>query len=469
MVFPFIFTLYWVIPARFQRARNTFLLIVSYLLYLNWKPSFAIVLIFVTLTCYFGALIVERNADQQRRKSLCWIFGLLGIFPLLTFKYYNFVNNSITSLLDSIGLHFSLPGLNWAVPIGISFFSFQSVGYLLDVYHRRIEAEKNLADFALFVSFFPQVLCGPISTAKELMPQIKQTHTFNYEQGREGLQLLLWGMFLKLVLADRLGMFVDVAIERREFYSNLTCIEAVLMYTVQIYCDFAGYSLMAMGIAKALGFNLINNFRRPYLAASVSEFWRRWHISLSRWLSTHIYINLGGSRCSKPRQYFNTFITLVVSGLWHGANWTYVVWGACHGVMLVLEKIFCGKKLKQEFKAEKITPSVSRTIRILITFFFVSFVRIFFRLPTLGEGCQFIARLFSHYEGRDHELEDAGFLFSAIIFVFICEIIQEYYPGKISLFNNRFWIVRWSSYIAIVIVIFLYGSLDRGSFIYVAF
>ena len=335
LVFPLVFGVYWLIPAKWNQWRKVFLVLASYLLYMNWKPAFSIVLLGVTLITYWGGQVLElraednnnNNANPKRRKRVVWLFALLGLLPLLVFKYYNFLNDSLTAGLASVGLKFAMPGLNWAVPVGISFFTFQAVGYMLDVYHGRVKAEKNLLDYVLFVSFFPQVTSGPISTAEELMPQIKVVHKFDYEQGKQGLKYLLWGMFIKLVIADRLGLFVDTVYANYIHYSGATCFVASVFYTLQIYCDFAGYSLMAIGIARTLGFNLIDNFRRPYLAVSITDFWKRWHISLTRWLTRQVYIPLGGSRCSKPRTYWNIFVTFLVSGIWHGANWTFIVWG----------------------------------------------------------------------------------------------------------------------------------------------
>lgn len=279
LIFPFIFGIYWLIPAKWNQWRKVFLVLASYLLYMNWKPAFALVLFGVTLVTYWGGQVLEYKDESEKktnkRKRLVRLFALLGLLPLLVFKYYNFLNDSLTAGLANIGLKFALPGLNWAVPVGISFFTFQAVGYMLDVYHGRVKAEKNLLDYVLFVSFFPQVTSGPISTAEELMPQIKATHKFDYEQGKQGLKYLLWGMFIKLVIADRLGLFVDTVYANYVHYSGVTCFVASVFYTLQIYCDFAGYSLMAIGIARTLGFNLINNFRRPYLAVSITDFWKK--------------------------------------------------------------------------------------------------------------------------------------------------------------------------------------------------
>ena len=402
LVFPLIFIIYWLIPAKYNQWRKVFLIVASYLLYMNWKPAFAIVLLGVTLITYFGGQVLELRVDDnknliannKRRKRLVWLFALLGLLPLLVFKYYNFLNDSLTAGLAAAGLKFAMPGLNWAIPVGISFFTFQAVGYMLDVYHCRVKAEKNLLDYVLFVSFFPQVTSGPISTAEELIPQIKATHRFDYNQGKQGLKWLLWGMFIKLVIADRLGMFVDTVYANFVHYNGTTCFVASLFYTIQIYCDFAGYSLMAIGIARILGFSLINNFRRPYLAISITDFWKRWHISLTRWLTLQVYIPMGGSRCSKIRTYWNIFVTFLVSGIWHGANWTFIVWGAMHGVLQIIEKALGLQKYDGKNWGVKV-------VRIIITFLLVNFSWVFFRMPNISDAFGMIGRIFTVFGKPD--------------------------------------------------------------------
>lgn len=473
LIFPFIFVLYWMIPVRFNHIRNAFLLVVNYLLYMNWKPAFGIVLLGVTLITYLGGVVCCSNGSKSSsvsRKAFCWCFALLGILPLLVFKYYNFLNNSITEMMEGCGLHFSLPGLNWAIPVGISFFTFQAVGYLLDVYHQRVPAEKNFWDYALFVSFFPQVTSGPISTAKDLMPQFKSPHTFRYEQGVEGLKLLLWGMFLKCVVADRLGLYVDTVYANYIHFSGLNCFLASVFYTIQIYGDFAGYSLMAIGIAKTLGFDLINNFNRPYFSTSITDFWKRWHISLTRWLTTHVYINMGGNRCSKIRQYLNIMITFLVSGLWHGANWTFVIWGAIHGVLQVLEKALgIAPKGKHYDKLESM--KWLKPIRILVTFLLVSFAWIFFRMPTLSDAWIMITQIFTDHTAQaildKANNKDILLMGVAILSLFAVESRSEFLPDKMRWLNSK--TCRWALYVIAFCIILAIGVLDAGSFIYVSF
>jgi D-alanyl-lipoteichoic acid acyltransferase DltB (MBOAT superfamily) len=413
-----------------------------------------------------GGYLID-NQVYSRKKIIATCFSILGLMPLIVFKYNHFINQNITALLESMGLHFALPGLNWAVPIGISFFTFQAVGYVLDVYKQRISAEKNLWDYALFVSFFPQVTAGPISTAKELLPQLKHPHAFSYEQGRDGLKLLLWGMFLKLAIADRISGYVDTVYLNYYHYSGAVCYFASIMYTLQIYCDFAGYSFMAIGIAKTLGIDLINNFERPYLAASVTEFWKRWHISLTRWLTTHVYINMGGNRCSKIRQYFNILVTFLVSGLWHGANWTFVVWGALHGFFQIVEKAVAGDRIKAELKRKDVKLKGIGVVRILITFNLVSLAWIFFRMPSIGETVSFIGRIVTHFGHFSLAplVPVYGVCLGLCLPILLCKDIRdEFMPN----WGQHRWL-KWIFYVLVASFTLCLGVLDSGQFIYVNF
>lgn len=459
LVYPLIFAFYWLIPVNRNTWRKVFLLVMSYLLYMNWKPSFALVLLGVTLITFWGGSLF----DGGKKKKLIWPMTLLGILPLLIFKYYNFLNDSIRAGLDSVGLQFTLPGLNLAIPVGISFFTFQAVGYMLDVYHGRVKAEKNLLDYTLFVSFFPQVMSGPISKADELLPQIKTPHKFDYEQGKQGLKYLLWGMFIKLVIADRLGLFVDTVYANYIHYSGSTCLVASIFYTMQIYCDFAGYSLMAIGIARTLGFNLINNFKRPYLAISITDFWKRWHISLTRWLTQQVYIPLGGSRCSKVRTYWNIFVTFLVSGIWHGANWTFIVWGCMHGLFQIVEKVLGWQKYEGNKWAVKI-------IRITITFLLVNFAWIFFRMPDFQSACVVFSKIFTEFGKPDFTGLDifAKLILAVGLAILIFKDIKdEFLFNRFEFLQRPF--LRWSIYIVLFAMILTLGVLDSGQFIYVNF
>ena len=334
---------------------------------------------------------------------------------------------------------------------------------MLDVYHGKTKAEKNILDYVLFVSFFPQVTTGPISTANELLPQIKTTHKFDYEQGKQGLKFLLWGMFIKLVIADRLGLFVDTVYANYIHYNGGTCFVASIFYTMQIYCDFAGCSLMAIGIARTLGFNLIDNFRRPYFAVSITDFWKRWHISLTRWLTQHIYIPLGGSRCSKARTYWNIFVTFLVSGIWHGANWTFIVWGCMQGAFQIIEKALGWQKYEGN-------NGLVKAIRILVTFLLVNFSMIFFRMPNISDVFGMIGQMAMSFGKPD--LSDLKIYSKLIIFIGLSMLVfkdvkDEFLPNKLTFLRKGFF--RWSIYIVLFAMILTLGVLDSGQFIYVNF
>lgn len=462
ILFPFLFLLYYAIPSKYAKGRNLFLLISSYLLYIQWKPVYALILLGITLVTYLFARWFE---DGKRSVKIAVGGALLTLLPLLIFKYYNFINASVFEALSAIGLRFQLPGLNWAVPMGISFFTFQALGYMLDVYYQRIRAEKDFLTYALFVSFFPSIVAGPINKASLVIPQLKAMRPyFDYDKAVEGLKMLLWGMFMKVVVADRVALYVDTVFPSYMNYTGVTCFVASLLYTIQIYADFAGYSLMAIGIGKTLGFELTENFRRPYFAVSVTDFWRRWHISLSTWLKDYVYIPLGGSRCSKLRNYWNIFLTFLVSGIWHGANWTFIVWGIWHGVFQIIEKAIGQQKCEYGW--------FGKSIKIVITFLLVNFAWIFFRMPTLDSACGFIWRIF------DFSLPQSLFLSShtdavlcaiGIVILFTKDIKDEFYPERLSLFNNSSKIIRWLLYLAIMILILLMGVFGSDQFIYANF
>jgi D-alanyl-lipoteichoic acid acyltransferase DltB (MBOAT superfamily) len=353
-----------------------------------------------------------------------------------------------------------MPGLNWAVPVGISFFTFQAVGYMLDVYHGRIKAEKNFVDYLLFVSFFPQIASGPISKADELLPQIKKERVFNYNQAVSGLRYLLWGMFLKVVLADRAGIYVDTVFGAYEKFSGVGCALASVLYSVQIYADFAGYSLMAVGIAKTLGFDLINNFKRPYFAASVTEFWKKWHISLTRWLTQQVYIPLGGSRCSKVKNYWNILVTFLVSGIWHGANWTFIIWGILHGLCQIADKALGLNK--------KESKGIVKAARVLATFVIVTVAWVIFRSQSVGDAVGFLSRYVVTSGKAIADIQTLLYVVVAIIPLLMLEFGQELFPrafGKLI----SIAVVRWTAYLAVFSMIILLGVHDGSSFIYVSF
>lgn len=462
ILFPILFLLYYLIPAKQQNWRNGYLLLVSYLLYANWKPAYALILLGVTLVTYLFARWIE---DGKRSRTTVVGGAILTLLPLLIFKYYNFINDSVFDALSSIGLRFQLPGLNWAIPMGISFFSFQALGYMLDVYHQRIKAEKDFLTYALFVSFFPSIVAGPINKASLVIPQLKAMRPyFDYGKAVEGLKMLLWGMFMKVVVADRVALYVDTVFPSYMNYTGVTCFVASLLYTIQIYADFAGYSLMAIGVGKTLGFELTENFRRPYFAVSVTDFWRRWHISLSTWLKDYVYIPLGGSRCSKIRNYWNIFVTFLVSGIWHGANWTFIIWGIWHGVFQIIEKAIGQQKCEYGW--------FGKSIKILITFLLVNFAWIFFRMSKLSDAVGMIGRIFDMSLPRTlyiSALPTPPLIAIGCLLLLFKDLRDEFYPNKMLLMNSRSIFLRWMTYVGLIILILLMGVFSSDQFIYANF
>lgn len=464
-LFPIIFCVYWALSSRrklaesYPRMGNALLIILSYGIYMQWKPVYALILLGITAWTYLFAIQLE----HRHRKWYGVFAAVVALVPLLLFKYYNFVNDSLIQFFSLFGISVGLPGLNWALPLGLSFYTLQALGYLLDVYHRRIPAERDWWDYMLFVCFFPQIVCGPISKAKDLLPQIKARREFRYAQAVQGLKWLLWGIFLKVVVADRLGETVDYIFGNYTSQSGPFCALGAFLYAFQIYGDFAGYSFCAVGVGELLGFELINNFRRPYLSQSVTEFWHRWHISLSTWLKDYVYIPLGGSRCSRARNYWNILVTFLVSGVWHGANWTFIVWGLLHGVFQIAEKFLGLNKLK--------SSGVLRVLRVVGTFVLVDVAWIFFRMPTLADAWNFVVKILTDLRfSVDVALPEVFWCLCLIVMVLGKDVADES-PRlhSLRLLHSGHVVVRWSTYVILLFLILFTGVLASGKFIYAGF
>lgn len=466
-LFPIIFAGYYFLSFLFSKgkwshgkAANQLLIFISYGLYIQWQPQYAIILLGVTVITYFSALLIDKDERYRQKKILVFVGVLLTLLPLIVFKYADFITNSLCNISSIPNTKYTL---NLVAPLGVSFFTFQAVGYLFDVYYQRIKAEYDWWSYMLFVCFFPQILAGPISKARDLLPQIKEKRSFDYDQAVEGLKLLLWGMFMKVVMADRLGLYVDTVLDNYTYYSGISCFVASICYTFQIYGDFAGYSLMAIGVGRLLGFNLINNFNRPYLSASITEFWRRWHISLSTWLKDYVYIPLGGSRCGKIKNYWNIFLTFLVSGIWHGANWTFILWGVFHGFLQIIEKVLGMQKCESN-------RWWGRALRIALTFLLVNFAWILFRMPSIEDAFSVINRIFTKSGAlflQSHK--DLFFSLASIATVVTTEIYSELHPNNRYLLYSRNKYIRWCSYTLLALGILLCGVFDSGQFIYVSF
>ena len=453
--------LYYLVPAR---VKWLVLLFFSCLYYLSGNARYFLFLLYSICVTWLSALWIsglqEKDAPAKVQK---WVLaaGLICNLGMLgAVKYTSFIADNICRL-------FSLPpsGLQILLPLGISFYTFQSSGYLLDVYWKKTEAWKNPFQYALFVSFFPSILSGPINKASLVIPQLKQLRPyFDYSKAVEGLKMLLWGMFMKVVVADRVALYVDTVLPSYENYTGLSCFVASTLYTIQIYADFAGYSLMAIGVGKVLGFELTENFHRPYFAVSVTDFWHRWHISLSTWLKDYIYIPMGGSRCSKLRNYWNIFVTFLVSGIWHGANWTFIVWGCIHGICQIVEKMLGQQKCNYGW--------LGKSVKIVITFLLVNFAWIFFRMPTLADACGVIGRIFDPSLPMTVYIDlipNLPFTILGVGLLAMKDIRDEFMSGRFLLMNNKSKFVRWLTYIVLLVLIMITGVFGADQFIYANF
>lgn len=443
---------------------SAFLTAISYGFFLAEQPSGALFLFLITLITYFAAILFEKEKDKPslRRVTLFSAIALIVVLPLAIFKYYNFLNRSFADILSFFNLHRDVQTVSFVVPLGISFFTFQALGYMAEVYRGYFKAERNFLFYALFVGFFPQIASGPISKPQELLPQIKKQKVFSFYNLSEGARLMLWGYFLKAVVADRLASFVNPVYASWEDFSGLTCFIASVFYSLQIYGDFAGYSLIAIGVGRLFGFDLINNFKRPYLSHSVTEFWRRWHISLTRWLRENIYFPLGGNRKGKKRTYLNIMATFTVSGLWHGANITFIIWGAIHGVFQCIERFFK--------TGDKPSSKILLALRIVFTFLVVNFAWIFFRMPSLKDAWGVCRRIFTFAPGATLPLTNSSLalIFFALVSLVVSELLMEYAP-RVSFLRHPRTSVRVVSIAALIFVILTMGVLDSSQFIYVNF
>lgn len=397
--FPLVTGMYFVLPHRW---RWLLLLVASCWFYMAFVPVYILILAFTILVDYFAGIWIERSEGRKRKLVLtASIIANVGV--LAFFKYFNFLNESIAALVRSLGFHYGVPDLGILLPIGLSFHTFQSLSYTIEVYRRHQKAEHRPGIFALYVMFYPQLVAGPIERPGNLLNQINSTtpgtgmrSNFDYDRMVEGLRQMLWGFFKKLVIADRCAVVVDQVYGAPDQYGALAIAVATWLFAVQIYCDFSGYTDIALGAARVMGFNLMVNFRTPYLSKNISEFWSRWHISLSSWFRDYLYIPLGGNRVVKWRWYYNLMIVFLVSGLWHGADWTYVIWGGLHGSYLILALVFAPllARFTKGIGLDAL-PRAKRWLNIFITVQLVSFAWIFFRANSIHDAFTLVHRLFS--------------------------------------------------------------------------
>ena len=479
LFFFIVIILYYIAPPRYRWA---LLLFASYYFYMSWKPSYGILLAGITAVNYSAGLRIDKSGDSRSRNLWLITSLICSISPLFFFKYFNFFNNTLFKAVQLFNLHFPVPSLNLILPIGISFFTLQSINYTIDVYRNKRKPERHLGIFALYVAFFPQLLAGPIGRSTSLIPQLYNKSTFDTHRIAQGLQLMLWGFFKKLVIADRLTMLVDKIYNNPSQYDGPALILATYAFAFQIYCDFSGYSDIAIGAAKILGIDLMQNFNAPYQSKSINEFWKRWHISLTSWFKDYIWMVL------RWPWYYSISFVFILSGLWHGANWTYVIWGGLNGFYLVFaiwsveyRKEFCRKIKLTSF------PKFYRILRLVITFHLICFSWIFFRANSLSDAFYIIRHLFSNLGGTLANMANPsliiksllsqnigltfGELLIALFSIIIMEIVQKIGVKKKwqdVMGTKPIWI-RWATIYAVFFAIILFGEFHANHFIYFQF
>ncbi len=439
LFFPVVVLLYFALP---YKLRNVWLLVVSYYFYMNWNAKYALLLAGSTLITYVCSLLVSHFRDKGKTVLAKWSLAgsfVINIGILFVFKYSNFFAENINRLMEAFGQGARISAFDVVLPVGISFYIFQALSYTMDVYRGEIKATKNLLRYALFVSFFPQLVAGPIERSKNLLAQFEEKHTFDVDRVRSGLLTMLWGLFMKIVIADNLSGIVTNVYDNYLSYTGVEILLATALFAFQIYCDFGGYSYIAIGSARVLGFKLMDNFNCPYLAMSVNDFWKRWHISLTSWFRDYLYIPLGGNRKGKARKYINIMIIFLVSGLWHGANWTYVVWGGLNGLYLVLEQVSepLRSRARESFGVD-VSRFSYRFFAGIWTFALVDFSWMFFRAESFSQVFGMLRQIkanfgFSRsfgYAVANWGLDTASLLALCIAFVLLFVVDIYRYRGK---------------------------------------
>lgn len=486
--FPIVSLLYFLLPHRF---RWVLLLAASCFFYMAFIPAFILILLITIVVDYAAGILMER-IDGPRRKLILVISIVSTCAVLFLFKYFNFVTVNVEALAQFLHWNYSASTLSLVLPIGLSFHTFQSLSYVIEVYRRRQKAERHFGIYALYVMFYPQLVAGPIERPQNLLCQFYEKHHFDYIRVTHGLKLMAWGFFKKVVIADRLALFVNSVYDKPTEYQGISFLVATIFFAFQIYCDFSGYSDIAIGAAQVMGFRLMQNFRRPYFAASIAEFWKRWHISLSTWFRDYLYVPLGGSRVSQQRWLFNILGTFIISGLWHGAKWTFVIWGALNGCYLVGEIWLKGVGTWRELKSQKrYLSGLYKCVRVGSTFCLVCFSWIFFRADSVQDALYIVRHLFdgvgsytvfvfSHLTqvGTGRRIFDPVLLGQSkealmiVVFALVILLSVQWVQRKGSvrvLLAAQPWFIRWSAYYFLLFMIVCCGVFEKVSFIYFQF
>lgn len=468
LFFPVVVLVYFLIPGK---VRYLWLLAASYFFYMCWNAQYALLMLLSTGVTYLSGLFIAHYHRQSKpgMKKACVALSFgINLAILIFFKYGNFLVENVNALLSLLGVQQTVRGFSVLLPVGISFYTFQALSYTMDVYRGELPAERNPFKYALFVSFFPQLVAGPIERSVNLLTQIQNAPPFALKKARGGLLLMAWGLFLKMVIADNIAMIVDPIFDGYAQYAGVDIALATVLFAFQIYCDFAGYSLIARGSADVMGFTLMENFKGPYLARNIGDFWRRWHISLTTWFRDYLYIPLGGNRKGPARKVINTLIVFLVSGLWHGANWTFIIWGLMNGVMLVTGNLTRGLRERWQDRLGVDRSAFSyRLGQRLFTFLLICVTWVFFRANTLGDAAGMFARMATDFQAprlfSEAVFQLAGgtrivtVLLLSIIALLAVDWLKDRGADLASQVQAQNGWFRWAVYLGLVLVILLYG------------
>mgnify|MGYP001028239495 CR=1 FL=1 len=466
---PIVFVLYWFVIQKNLKFQNALVVVASYVFYGWWDYRFLALILFSTLVDYSVGILLNKTEELTRRKLLLWLSISVNIGLLGFFKYYNFFVDNFVQAFSFFGQEIQPNTLNIILPVGISFYTFQTLSYTIDVYRKKLEPTKDFVAFAAFVSFFPQLVAGPIERASNLLPQFYKKRVFNYANAVDGLRQILWGLFKKIVIADNCAQFANVIFNNHTEYTASTLFIGAVFFTFQIYGDFSGYSDIAIGTSRLFGFHLKQNFAFPYFSRDMAEFWRRWHMSLSTWFRDYVYIPLGGSRGSKGRQIRNVFIIFLVSGFWHGANWTFIVWGALNAIYFLPLLILNRNRLNTNVVAEySMLPSLKELLQIAITFLLTIIAWVFFRADSVNQAIDYLKRMANVSLFSVPSIRPTFLLVLLFLFILIewAGRRQQYAIEKLWFRFPR--IVRLFIYYVLVMIIFLYGGKEQ-EFIYFQF
>jgi alginate O-acetyltransferase complex protein AlgI len=465
---PIVFAMYWLIGNKRIKQQNLLIAIASYVFYGWWDWRFLFLILFSSLVDYTIGLKLKSEDRPSKRKILLWVSICVNIGFLGFFKYYNFFVESLVDSFTFFGAKLSINTLNIILPVGISFYTFQTLSYTIDVYKKKLEPTKNFLAFMAFVSFFPQLVAGPIERATNLLPQFYKKREFVYKDAVDGLRQVLWGLFKKVVIADNCATYANLIFNNSEDYTGSTLLIGAFFFALQIYGDFSGYSDIAIGISRLFGFDLKRNFAFPYFSRDIAEFWRRWHISLSTWFRDYLYIPLGGSRGGTKMKVRNTFIIFIVSGFWHGANWTFIVWGALNALYFLPLLLLNKNRVNTDLVAEgKYLPSMREVFQMTLTFFLTLIAWIFFRADSVTSAIVYIRDMFTASLFIKPEILPLTILGLVTFFIFIEWLgrFGEYAIQKIDFMKKP---IRWGFYMFLTVLIFIFTG-EQQEFIYFQF